>query len=154
MTRYFEDYKVGETFSSVGRTVTEADISIAMGIARYVEPVMIDEEYAKNTIFKGRIGPGRLTLFLMGGILGTSGLFDLEAIIALVGLNNIKFSSPLRAGDTIKVEAEIIDKKETSKSDRGVIVDREVCKNQRGEVVAQIEGTHLVKRRSVSATVE
>lgn len=147
MARYFENYAVGDKIITPGRTVTEADISIILGISRYVEPFMIDEEYAKTTIFKTRIAPGRLILLMMGGLVGPSGVFDLETVIALVGINNIKFKNPLRAGDTIKVEVEITDKKETSRPERGVIIHKETCINQREEVLVEMEGTHLVKRK-------
>lgn len=148
MTRYFEDYSIGGKFISPGRTVTEADISICTGIARISEPLFMDEEYAKTTNFGTRIAPGRLTVLLMGGLTLLAGLWDLENMIALVGLNIVGFHNPVKAGDTIKVECEIIDKKETSKAERGLITHRETCRNQRGQVIAIIETTHLVKRKT------
>ena len=147
MPRYFEDYQVGEKFISPGRTVTDADISIVLGIGRYIDPFMIDEEYAKETVFGGRIAAGRFIIFMMGGLVGMSHFMDLETAIAVVGLDKIRFRSPLRAGDTIKVEVELVEKKETSKADRGITVHKETCKNQRGEIVAEMESTHMVKRR-------
>ena len=72
---------------------------------------------------------------------------DLETLIAFLGVNRIAFRAPLRAGDTIRVELEISGKNETSKPDRGVIVHRETCWNQRNELVAESEGSHLVMRR-------
>ncbi len=83
---------------------------------------------------------------MMGSLSGLSGWLDGESLIALMGLNNIKFKSPLRAGDTIRVETEIIELRETSKADRGLLINREVCKNQRDETVAEVEGTYLIKR--------
>ncbi len=147
MSKYFEDFMVGEKHTTIARTITEGEIHIMLGIGRYIDPFMIDEEYAKTTIYQGRIAPGRLSLFLAGGLLGLSNMFDLETIIANVGFNNIKFRNPLRAGDTIKVEAEVVEVRETSKPDRGIVLSRQICKNQRGEVVVEAEGVHLIKRR-------
>jgi acyl dehydratase len=117
-----------------------------VGLAGFVLPLFNDEEYARTTIFGGRIAPGRLTLFVMGGLVEQTGLFE-DTVIALVGLDNIRFRAPLRAGDTIRVEIEITAKKETSRSDRGLITHRETCRNQRGEIVVEAESTHLLKRR-------
>jgi len=148
MAKYFEDYKVGDKMVTPGRTVTEADLSIAMGIGRYVDPFMVDEEYAKTTIFKGRVAPGRFIIFMLGGLVALSGMFDLETAIANMGLNNVRFKAPLRAGDTIRVEMEVTEKKETSKASQGLVMHRETCKNQRNEVVAELEVVHLIKRKS------
>ena len=63
------------------------------------------------------------------------------------------FADHTRESSGTDGKAEIIDKKKTSKSDSGLIMHREVCKNQRGEILAQIEGTHLVKRKSGSVPV-
>lgn len=149
MARYFEDYKVGKKIVTPGRTVTEADISILMGIGRYSEPLMIDEEYAKTTIFGGRIVPGRVALALAGGLIVLGRVFDDDTTICGTGIRNVNFVNPLRAGDTIRLEVEFIDKKETSKADRGLVTHKEVCKNQRGETILEVEETHLVRRRPV-----
>jgi len=149
MATYFEDYHLGDKIVTAGRTVTEADISIAMGIGRYIDPFMIDEEYAKTTVFGGRIAPGRFTIFMLGGLVALSGMFDMETAIANMGFNNVRFKTPLRAGDTIKVEMEVTGKKETSKADRGLVIHTETCINQRGEVVAEMEVVHLIKRKPV-----
>jgi len=59
----------------------------------------------------------------------------------------VRITGPMKAGDTITVEMEIIEKRETKKGDRGLILHRETCKNQRGEAIAECEVTHLVKRK-------
>jgi len=145
--KYFEDYIVGEKILTPGRTVTEADGSILMGIARYSEPVMIDEEFAKNTIFGGTILPGRIGIALAGGLLVLGRVFDDDTTICGLGISKVDFVGPLRAGDTIRAEVEFTAKRESSKKDRGLVTHRETCRNQRGEVVLVIEETHLVKRR-------
>lgn len=71
-----------------------------------------------------------------------------ETMIALMSIDKVRIKAPLRSGDTMRVEMEIIGKRETEKRDRGIIVHRSVCRNQRGEEVAETETAHLVKRRS------
>ena len=82
----------------------------------------------------------------MGGLSEQTGIWE-ETVVALVGFNNVRFTGPLRAGDTIRVEMEITDKRETKSPDRGIIVHKEICRNQRGEIIAEAEVTHLVRRR-------
>ena len=147
MGKRFEDMNLGDKFLTPGRTITDAAISTIMGYAGYCAPFMIDEEYAKGTIFGGRIAPGRLTLLMMGGLVEMSGLLDMEGTIALVGMNNIRIRSPLRAGDTIRVEIEVIQKRVTSNPEQGIIVHKEVCKNQREQIVAEAEVSHMMKVR-------
>jgi acyl dehydratase len=145
--RYFEDYEIGKKIVTPGRTITEADASLMMGICRYSEPVMIDEEFAKKTIFGGTILPGRAVIALAGGLLVLAQVFDDDTTICGLGISKVDFTGAVRVGDTIRSEVEFIGKRETSKLDRGTLTHRETCRNQRGETVLIIEETHLVKRR-------
>ena len=144
--KYYEDFQVGEKHTSPGKTVTDTHITLMVGLSGYNEPYFLDEEAAKKTMFGGRVAPGRMTVFLMGALAEQIGIFH-DTAIAMVGLDKIKIKSPLRAGDTIRVVAEIVDKKETSRPDRGIVVHKETCLNQRDEVVAEVEVTHLIKRK-------
>jgi len=147
MSKWFEDFKVGEKHTTRARTVTEGEIHMMLGIGRYIDPFMIDEEYAKTTVFQGRVAPGRLTVFLMGGMISLSDMFDHENVIANMGFNAIRFKSPLKAGDTIRLEMEVIELRETSKPDRGLVFHRDTCLNQRGEAIVEEDNIHMVKRR-------
>jgi 3-hydroxybutyryl-CoA dehydratase len=149
MAKYFEDYRVGDRLVSPGRTVTEADVSILLGICRYSEPIMIDEEYAKTTRFGGRIVQGRVALALAGGLIVLGRVFDDETTICAVETKNVRYVKPLRIGDTIRMEVEFIDKKETSKADEGLVTHKEICKNQKSETILEVEETHLVRRRPI-----
>jgi|Deesub1362A_J573_1020465.scaffolds.fasta_scaffold00042_133 acyl dehydratase len=146
MSKYFEDFQIGERFRTAAKTVTEGAITIMVALGGFTIPLFNDEEYAKRTPFGTRIAPGRLTLFLMGGLEEQLGIYD-ETVIALVGLDKVRFRAPLRVGDTIRVEFEVIDLKETSKPDRGLVVHRSRCINQKGEVLVECEATHLMQRR-------
>ena len=147
MTRYWEDYNVGDRFKTPGRTITESMISLMVSLGGYNQPFFLDEEEAKKSIFGGRIAPGRMTIFMMGGLEEQSGMWDEETMLALMGIDKVRVKAPLRPGDTLRVEMEITEKRETSRPDRGIIIHRSVCKNQRGEEVAETEAAHLVKRR-------
>ena len=147
MPKYFEDFRIGETFRSPAKTMGEGAITMMVGLAGFTLPLFHDEEYAKGTPFGSRIAPGRLTLFVMGGLEEQIGIYD-GTVIALVGLDKVRFKAPLRAGDTIHVEFEVVDLKGTSKPDCGIVVHKSQCVNQRGEVLIECEATHLMRRRA------
>ena len=147
MSKYFEDFRVGEVFRTPGKTMTEGAIAMMVGLGGFTIPLFNDEEYARPTPFGSRIAPGRLTLVVMGGLEEQIGIYD-DTVIALLGLDKVRFKAPLKAGDTIHVEFEVIDLKETSKPDRGIMVHKSKCLNQRGEVLIECEATHLMRRRT------
>ena len=145
--KFYEEFNVGEKYTSPGKTVTDTHITLMVGLTGYNEPYFLDEEAAKKTMFGGRVAPGRMIVFLMGALAEQTGVFH-ETALAMVGLDKIKIKSPLRAGDTIRVVVEIVEKKETSRPDRGIVVHKETCYNQRDEAIAEVEVTHLVKRKA------
>ena len=147
MSKYFEEFKVGERYCTHGKTISEGAVAVMVGLGGLSSPILNDEEYAKSTPFGTRVVPGRLTLFFMGGLEEGLGLFD-ETVIALIGIDRVRLNAPLRAGDTIHVEMEIIQTKETSNPDQGIVVHKSKCLNQRGEVILESEITHLMKRKS------
>ena len=107
-------------------------------------PLFIDEEYAKRTPYAGRIAPSAFTMSVSTGM--TESLFR-ATIIALLSVDRGRFLAPVRAGDTIRTEVEVLSKKETSDPTRGVVVFRDHVLNQRGETVFQIDKTTLIQRR-------
>jgi acyl dehydratase len=144
MSLYFEDFEVGARFSTYGRTITEGDLSLFCSFAGYHVPLFIDEEYAKKTPFGGRIVPSAMIMTISTGM--TESLFR-TTMIALLALERGRFLHPVKPGDTITTEVEVLDKSETSKPDRGIVIFRDHLLNQRGETVFQIDKTTLIKRQ-------
>lgn len=143
---YFEDFKVGEEFVTVSRTVTEADIAIFAGLSGDYNQLHTDEEFAKQTVFGGRIAHGFLGLSMASGL--TDRLKHLEGTaMAFLGLT-WRFTGPIRIGDTIRVKQVVSEKKETSKADRGVIVFDMKILNQKGETVQEGQQSIMVRRKS------
>jgi acyl dehydratase len=142
--RYFEEIQVGEEFLSPGRTITEADIVIFAGLSGDYNVLHTDAEFMKKSIFGERIAHGLLGLAIQSGLL-TRGMRPF-ATLAFLGLR-WKFKGPIKIGDTITVRARVIDKRETSKPDRGILTLRREVLNQRGEVVQEGETDVMVERR-------
>lgn len=93
---YLEDMSVGMT-AIYTRTVTEADIVLFCGISGDTNPVHLDHEFAKNTIFKGRIAHGMLTASFISTVLGTK----LPGPGCVYVSQNLKFRAPVHIGQTV-----------------------------------------------------
>jgi 3-hydroxybutyryl-CoA dehydratase len=110
------------------KTITAADIGTFADLSGDHNPVHMDEEYGKKTIFGGRIAHGVISLGLLSA-----------AMAQLPGLpifmsQSVRFLKPVRIGDTITASAEVID----MRPDKGIVTLKNTCTNQKGEVV--IEG--------------
>jgi len=147
MDLYFDDLPRGYKFSVPARTIFDADIVGFVALSGQTESLFLDTEYAeKESIFKKRVAPGMLVwqLSMMGmlrlGILEKAGL-------AFLGLDDVNFFKPVCPGDTIYSEAEIVECRETSKGDRGIIAMRFEVKNQRGEKVMEYTHRELLRKR-------
>ena len=142
---YYEDYAVGDEFITPGRTVTEADVVMFAALTGDYNRIHTDAEYMRESIFGERIAHGLLGLALVNGLKYRTDV-DSDGVIAFLGLT-WKFSGPIKLGDTIHAVIRIASKRETSKPDRGIIVQAIQVLNQRGEVVQEGEFTSMLKRR-------
>jgi acyl dehydratase len=143
--QYFEDIGVGDEYVSPGRTVTEADIVAFAGLSGDYNVLHTDAEFMKSSIFGERIAHGLLGLAIQSG-LGTRAMPRPFATMAFLGLR-WRFKAPIKIGDTIKVRIRIVDKRETTKPDRGIVVLERAVLNQRGEIVQEGETDVMVERR-------
>ena len=144
----WEDFVLGEHFTSGGRTVTESDILAFAGLSGDFYPLHVDEEFARESSFGGRIAHGVLTLALAVGQVVLTGVYG-EAINALAGIDNVRAVAPVHIGDTLRTDVEVIDKRETRRPDRGLVTLSYRVSNQRHERVMTFE-LQLVLRRSVA----
>lgn len=144
--RYLDDFTVGEQLSTVGRTVTEADIVLFTGLSGDYNPLHTDEEYCKTTPYGTRIAQGVLGMAIATGLIGQTGLLRGTAL-GFLGMT-WKFPGPIKAGDTIHVVATVKEARvSNSKPDRGVLVRQIDIVNQRDEVVQTGDWTILVRTR-------
>lgn len=148
LLKYFDDHNIGDKVTTIGRTITDTDITLMVHLCRYTHPMFFDDEFAKKTVFGKRIMPGVLTVSFMQGLTEGANVWDMSGIIGMVGLNNAKFMMPVMAGDTIHVEIETINKVESKKGDKGVVTFLQTCKNQKGEAVVTVELSLMMLRKS------
>jgi acyl dehydratase len=143
---YWEEWEIGAEFESPARTVTEADIVAFAGLSGDYNPLHVNEEYCRTTIFGGRIAHGPLIYAIAAGLLFQLHLYD-DTLIAFLGFESLKFTKPVKPGDTIRARIKVLEKRETSNPDRGVMKRRLEVLNQRGEVVQEGIQAFLLKRR-------
>ena len=142
---FFEELEVGQAFNTRGRTVTEADIIIFAGLSGDYTPIHMDEEYAKQSPFGGRIAHGFLGTALASGLLTQLGVTD-ETAIALLEFT-CRFTGAIRIADTIHVRQTVKEKRETSKPGRGIVTfDIEVI-NQKDETVMTGSEKIMIRKR-------
>jgi 3-hydroxybutyryl-CoA dehydratase len=144
--RYFDDFKVGEVLVTGRRTVEGGDVSRFAGLTGDFNPLHTDEVFAKQTPFGTRVAHGILTLAISNGQQNLSGWFEGTAL-ALLGLDRLRLTLPVKFGDTIHTEMTVKQARESSKADRGVVTFDVVVKNQRDEVVCTYEENVLMRRR-------
>lgn len=132
----YEEIKIGDK-SIFSKTITEADIFAFTGITGDFNPLHVDEKYSKKSMFKSRIAHGMLTAGLICN--------TLTEIIGLGGVHisqSVRFKAPVKIGDTITVESEIID----LKPEKNRLIVKSTLTNQDGVVVLTGEAEGMVPR--------
>ena len=145
---YFEQFSVGQKFvHSIRRTVTEADNVFFSALTHNPAPLHLDEEYCRlHTEFGQRLVNSCFTLGLMVGI--SVGDTTLGTAVANLGWDEVRFPRPLFHGDTVHVETEVIDLRESrSRPDQGIVTFLHRAYNQRGELVAHCKRSGLQRKR-------
>lgn len=98
----FDELEVGDAAES-RKTISETDVYLFAGVTGDFNPVHVDEEFAKETVFGRRIAHGPLTLALCAGLLGT----ELPGLGTIAISNYVEYKAPVYMGDTIAVRVEV-----------------------------------------------
>lgn len=136
----YEKLEIG-MYDSLGKTVTESDVVIFAGTSLDVNPLHLNEEYAKTTMFKGRIAHGMIGAGLISAVLGTK----LPGQGTIYLSQNLKFIAPVKIGDTITAKVEIIELTDAKK----MVKLRTTCVNQDGVLVIDGEAKVLKKNKLI-----
>ena len=132
---YFEQFTVGQTFQhAVRRTVTEMDNVLFSAMTHNPAALHLDEEYCRTqTEFGQRISVGETTL-------GTT--------VGNLGWDEVRFPMPVFHGDTLRVESEVLELRDSkSRPDNGIVIFAHRGFNQRDELVASCKRSALMMRK-------
>lgn len=131
----YADIKIGDE-ASLSRTITDAHIVNFAGITGDFNPVHVDAEYAQQSMFGERICHGMLMAGLISAVLG----MQLPGSNAIYLGQDLKFTAPVKIGDTVTVTATVTEKRD----DKRIIKLRTAVSNQKGELV--VDGSAVVKK--------
>ena len=141
---YYEDLNEGDNWVSPRRTITEADVVMFAAMTGDHNPIHTDEEFAKTTIYKGRLLHGPAGFAIATGLESRLGIKEGTAI-AFLGMT-WEMRGPIRIGDTIFVKENVTSKRLTSKGQGIVNFNVQLC-NQRDEVFQQGEWKVMMIRK-------
>ena len=142
----WEQLSPGQRFRTLNRTVTEADLTMFVGVTGMVEVIFTDHTFGAETgAIQGRVVPAALTYSLIEGLLCQSMIQGTG--LAMLELKQ-QIKAPVRVGDTIHAEIEVTSVRPTSKGNRGIVASKVDVKNQRGEVVISYEATRMLAGRA------
>lgn len=136
----------------VGRTLDKGDFSILHQLTWFNMAVHSNAEYAKNTWFKERSLAGPLIFTVVDGLIHHADTIaellagDGYEIYAYIGVDNMKITSPVLFGDTLRAEAEVVDLRPTKNPERFLFIYRNKGFNQRDQQVIEYQTTMMVTR--------
>jgi acyl dehydratase len=133
---YLEDLAAGQTFTTPGRTITEADVMSFASWTNDNNQVHTDAEFAGKTRYGQRIVHGMLGTSLCLGLIARTGVFEGSAV-ALLGIDGWRYTAPVFIGDTLTCTVDILSTRRTSSGKTGIVERTVTLRNQHGEVVQQ-----------------
>lgn len=148
---YFEDFSVGQIFTTPGRTITEADVMSFAAWTGDNNQVHTDAEFAQRTRYGRRIVHGMLGASLCLGLISRIGAFE-GSSVALLGIDEWRFTNPVFIGDTVTCTVEIVGTRLTSKGNTGVLQRELKLINQRDEITQQGRMDILMLTREAAIT--
>ncbi len=140
--KYFEEFNVGETRITKGRTVTETDIVIHAGQSGDFFPHHMDEEWCKSQPFKKRIAHGTLIFTIAIGLTAD----HINELAMTYGYERLRFIKPVFINDTLKVSITVKDKKDHKNPGFGLVTEVVEAYSQHNELVMICEHILLVNK--------
>lgn len=144
--RYWEDFQVGEEWTTGGRTVTEGDVANFAGLVGDYNPLHTDEEFAKRNPYRRRVAHGFLLASLASGMVNQMGIYNGTA--EAFGRVHFRFLRPVFFGDTIHNRVRVSGKREAiAGTQRGIVVFEIKCINHDGKTVFVGGWEMLIKKK-------
>ena len=144
---WFDELQVGQTFDhAIRRTVTETDNLLVSTLTHNPAQLHLDAEYMKGTDYGRIIVNSTFTLGLMVGV--SVGDTTLGTAVANLGWDEVRFPKPVFIGDTLRIETEVAELRESkSRPDAGIVTFIHRAFNQDDELVASCRRTGLQRKR-------
>ncbi len=145
--KYYEELSVGQRIRHAqGRTITEMDNTLFCALTMNTQPLHLNADFAAQTQFGQRIVNGLFTLGLAVG-LTVSDLTE-GTVIANLGYDRVMYPNPVFHGDTLYVETEVLEKRESrSHPGRGIVRLKHTGRKPDGAIVIELERTVLFLKR-------
>lgn len=149
--RYFEQLNPGDVIRhATTRTITEMDNVLFSALTMNPQPMHIDEEFAKKSIYGTRIVNSCFTLGLLLGFSVPD--LTLGTTIAVIAMEQVVFPKPVFHGDTLRAESSVLEKRDSkSRPDAGIVIFEHRAYNQADELVASLRRVALMKKMPAGA---
>jgi acyl dehydratase len=141
--KFFEEFSVGQKITTVGRTVSEADIMGFAGLSGDTNQIHTDAEFSKATQFGQRVAHGILGLSITSGLAWRTGVLE-GTVIAFREIKDWTFIKPIFIGDTIHADLNITETKAMPRLGAGLVTIGFDVRNQASEIVMKGSWTVLV----------
>lgn len=149
--RFLEDYAAGQVYQSRGTIRVTADRIKAFAAEFDPQPFHLDDEAASRSIFRGLAASGWHTAAMTMRLLVESELLPAGGIVG-VGFEELRWPRPVRPGDELRVQAEILEVRPSkSRPEQGLVKMRTTTMNQHAEPVQVSVGSIVVGRRPVAS---
>lgn len=147
---WFDELTVGQVFQhAIRRTVTETDNVMFSAMTHNPAQLHLDEDYMKGTDYGQRIVNSVFTLGLMVGI--SVGDTTLGTAVANLGWDEVRFPKPVFHGDTLHIETEVLELRESkSRPDQGIVTFAHRAYNQHDQLVASCKRSGLQRKKPVA----
>lgn len=145
MGRFYEELEVGRRYETPTRTITEADIKVFTELTADRNPLHVDDAFAAEWGFGGRIAHGPMIVGIAFGLMSRIDFMD-GTVLGLLDIG-WSFKGPVRPGDEIGVILRVAGKRMTRKPDRGVVDLAIDVTNQRGELVQAGTAKAMIRRK-------
>jgi acyl dehydratase len=142
---FFEEFKIGDTFTSAERKITEEEVMCFAELSGDHNRIHTDREYAESAIFGERIAHGMLGLSITSGLAAKLGFAE-DTIIALRSIS-WKFKAPIKFGNSIRGTFVVSEKKELKGNAGGLLIFDVKVQNQKEEIVQMGKWTMLIKMK-------
>lgn len=145
--KWFEELEVGQVFRhDIRRTVTETDNLLISTLTHNPAQLHLDAEYMKASDYGRILVNSTFTLGLMVGV--SVGDTTLGTAVANLGWDEVRFPAPVFIGDTLRIETEVMELRESrSRADAGIVTFAHRAYNQNGVLVASCKRSGLQRKR-------